>query len=364
MTYARPQKSYAKDYGRPRGRGGRGVGGGKKGKDKVKGDRDGGYIPRYDRVKDQMLHDTFSRRMTKLIANEREVELESSMNRIMKTPVDKLVREGLACLNIKVVSKGLFYGLKLFNITSHGWPYNSQIKSRDIVIFTRAGKQPSMAAKDLVLGTVVDCLPMRNSYGGGIAVVGTGLEAYQGGRIDIGFNEYIYQVLNGAVAACFEGFNENPVVKDNGTSELPGSPLFQRIKDSYTEQLNKLNGSEDEVLKNLNLHNATLNEIPDSDLLNLDGIDYKSLFNVNPYQANAISRIIRDVSSKDSSLHVIHGPPGCGKTSTIVELVGILHKMLPSVPILVSGHTNIAVDVVLDKIKRQLSIPALRIGLR
>ena len=47
--------------------------------------------------------------------------------------------------------------------------------------------------------------------------------------------------------------------------------------------------------------------------------------------------------------HVVYGPPGTGKTTVITELVRILVKNGHRV--LVTSHTNVAVDNVLEKLE-------------
>jgi DNA polymerase III delta prime subunit len=50
----------------------------------------------------------------------------------------------------------------------------------------------------------------------------------------------------------------------------------------------------------------------------------------------------------DSDFFLIHGPPGTGKTTTIVEL--IRQEIKQDLKVLITSHTNIAVDNVLEKI--------------
>merc|ERR1719323_2725953 len=53
-------------------------------------------------------------------------------------------------------------------------------------------------------------------------------------------------------------------------------------------------------------------------------------------------------------LCLVQGPPGTGKTTTAIELLDFLlvHNLVPT-PILVSGHTNAAVDNILVGLARR-----------
>ena len=77
----------------------------------------------------------------------------------------------------------------------------------------------------------------------------------------------------------------------------------------------------------------------------------QSLFNdkLNNNQKEAVG-VCYNLSSEDL-FHLIHGPPGTGKTTVITEIVSILHKKGQSV--LVTSHTNVAVDNVLEKLASQ-----------
>jgi len=75
---------------------------------------------------------------------------------------------------------------------------------------------------------------------------------------------------------------------------------------------------------------------------------------LNPSQENAVNRVLcaRDVS-------VVHGPPGTGKTTTLVEAIyETLHR---ENQILVCAQSNTAVDWISEKLTDR-GIPVLRIG--
>lgn len=76
---------------------------------------------------------------------------------------------------------------------------------------------------------------------------------------------------------------------------------------------------------------------------------------LNKNQNKAIKR-----SLQTSKFHLIQGPPGCGKTYTIVNLIKQLYKNKKK--ILICSHTHIAVDNVVEKLENIPDDAILRIG--
>ncbi len=91
------------------------------------------------------------------------------------------------------------------------------------------------------------------------------------------------------------------------------------------------------------------NEVP----VSISGIDfqYKQL---NESQQNAVGAII-----SNENLVIVHGPPGTGKTTTLLE--AILQLIKKGEKILVSAPTNTAVDTIAKGLVR-LNAPILRVG--
>ncbi|MDB4438824.1 AAA domain-containing protein [bacterium] len=75
---------------------------------------------------------------------------------------------------------------------------------------------------------------------------------------------------------------------------------------------------------------------------------------LNDSQANALVNIVRS-----EQMSIIHGPPGTGKTTTIVEIVKALSKTENK--ILVCAPSNNAVDLLATQIDK-VGIPVLRVG--
>lgn len=78
---------------------------------------------------------------------------------------------------------------------------------------------------------------------------------------------------------------------------------------------------------------------------------------INPTINDSQKSAIRNVLAA-SEISLIHGPPGTGKTSTIIELVLQLLILNPSTRILVCGPSNISVDNIVERLSSlQTSLP-------
>ncbi|KAI5291779.1 hypothetical protein KEM54_000015 [Ascosphaera aggregata] len=92
---------------------------------------------------------------------------------------------------------------------------------------------------------------------------------------------------------------------------------------------------------------------PDADLSSIDKITFKDP-TLNDSQKEAIRFAL---ASKDIAL--IHGPPGTGKTYTIIEL--ILQLLLRDQKVLVCGPSNISVDNIVERLAAK-KVPVIRLG--
>ena len=101
----------------------------------------------------------------------------------------------------------------------------------------------------------------------------------------------------------------------------------------------------------LSVANQTLN--PKLMLEDGSGINYINN-NLNTSQKEAI-----EFSMKQKELAVIHGPPGTGKTTTVVEL--ITQEVKQGSKVLCCAPSNVAVDNLLEKLAKN-KIRVIRIG--
>lgn len=84
------------------------------------------------------------------------------------------------------------------------------------------------------------------------------------------------------------------------------------------------------------------------------GFDDVKLPWLNPSQERAVNEVLR---AKD--VHVVHGPPGTGKTTTLVEAIN--ETLMREPQVLVCAQSNMAVDWICEKLVER-GINVLRIG--
>ncbi|KAK5138975.1 hypothetical protein LTR04_004017, partial [Oleoguttula sp. CCFEE 6159] len=89
---------------------------------------------------------------------------------------------------------------------------------------------------------------------------------------------------------------------------------------------------------------------PDNELKELDWIDPS----LNDSQKNAIK-----FAMASSEVALIHGPPGTGKTHTLIEL--ILQMLKQNLRVLVCGPSNISVDNIVERLAPH-KVPMVRLG--
>jgi superfamily I DNA and/or RNA helicase len=124
------------------------------------------------------------------------------------------------------------------------------------------------------------------------------------------------------------------------------------------------NNSYDEM-QNAIKQASLLKEKPEGRLINIltgeqapafaDQVNYDSLTGLNPSQQSAVQKIL---SAQD--LAVIHGPPGTGKTTTLVRAIKALIAQNKE-QILVVAPSNTAVDLLSEKLSNE-GLNVLRIG--
>jgi ATP-dependent RNA/DNA helicase IGHMBP2 len=136
---------------------------------------------------------------------------------------------------------------------------------------------------------------------------------------------------------------EDWVKKGNiGLNLLPDSKTY----DLYIDNLTSI---KDTVIPN------QVNYIYDTDRLYLDAVKSNGLSLLNASQNKAINNIVES----ESPVIIIHGPPGTGKTTTIVS--AIKHLVSEGKKILVCAPTNAAVDNVCHKLMEE-KLTVCRIG--
>ncbi|HIP93244.1 MAG TPA: IGHMBP2 family helicase [Desulfurobacteriaceae bacterium] len=157
----------------------------------------------------------------------------------------------------------------------------------------------------------------------------------------------IYKVGKNYILVLFE---EEPkpwiFSKKNLTLDLyPDDVTFKRWLEALEDVKNRTD------LYFLFLDKKIKKEDKDEKLLKLELINK----NLNIYQQKAVKKALL---SKDFFL--IHGPPGTGKTTTLVEIILQLFKL--GKKILVTADSNTAVDNLLERVSKYLKNNLVRVG--
>lgn len=94
-------------------------------------------------------------------------------------------------------------------------------------------------------------------------------------------------------------------------------------------------------------------------ILGNEKIEYSNKkFNVNKLNKNQTKAVIKALQS--DKFHLIQGPPGTGKTHTIIEIIKQLYEN--NNKILITTHTHIALDNILERLNNINEKEILRIG--
>lgn len=105
-----------------------------------------------------------------------------------------------------------------------------------------------------------------------------------------------------------------------------------------------------------------------SDLSDINTSNLTSSSRLNAEQELAVRKCLEMLSSQSTQSHVlIHGPPGTGKTSVLVELIRRLRQSqqnTKTLRILVCGPSNLSVDNILERLQTNLDFDQkiIRIG--
>ena len=148
----------------------------------------------------------------------------------------------------------------------------------------------------------------------------------------------VYKVSSSFVYLAFEDeidFNHDKLIK------LPNTVMYTRI---------------DKVLDGLPLINNSLIDICFN---NKKPQFISSDFEFIDLQLNEQQRIAVDKSIQSIDIHAIHGPPGTGKTQTLIEIIRQL--FIKTKTILICGPSNLSVDNIVERLSN-INIPCLRIG--
>ena len=121
--------------------------------------------------------------------------------------------------------------------------------------------------------------------------------------------------------------------------------------------INKLQEILDSIENNqLNKENMdTLNVLTNKHKVSFNDNDYKISSKLNVNQKIAVKKVLQS-----EKFHIIQGPPGSGKTHTIIEI--IKHLYSSDKKVLLTTHTHVALDNIIERLDSFNSRDILRLG--
>ncbi len=245
----------------------------------------------------------YSEHFKKLIELEREAEKEFHIREIKLLTGKERERRGRAILGLKASYKGeIVGGYKVYRFGRPDMPENHQIKVGDVVLVSRTNP-----LKEGIEGTVYE----KGKRYLDIAFSDPPPDLTRGyWRVDLFVNDITFKRMNAALTKFEEGKSEYPeeVVLGKGKNTL-------KVKEEEIKPFNE---------------------------------------NLNEYQIEAVRRAVGS-----EPLFLIHGPPGTGKTTTLVEVIEQLVKN-KKLQVLATADSNTAVDNLMERlIKRGLEVVRL-----
>ncbi len=246
----------------------------------------------------------YSNHFKKLIELEREAEKEFHIREIQLLTGKEREQRGRAILGLKASYKGeIVGGYKVYRFGRPDMPENHQIKVGDVVLVSRTNP-----LKEGVEGTVYE----KGKKYLDIAFSDPPPDLTRGyWRVDLYVNDITFKRMNKALT------------------------LFEEGKTNYPEEV--VLGKGKNLLKVEEKEIKPFNE------------------NLNQYQLEAVKKALGS-----NPLFLIHGPPGTGKTTTLVEIIEQLVKNEKR-QVLATADSNTAVDNLMERlIKRNLDV--VRVG--
>uniref|UniRef100_A0A6B2KXZ2 AAA+ ATPase domain-containing protein n=1 Tax=Arcella intermedia TaxID=1963864 RepID=A0A6B2KXZ2_9EUKA len=285
-------------------------------------------------------YDTYN----KLISLEMEAEMNEVNDRLQNWTLSKLMREGIALVNLKGEAINHVLGefvLSFRSASQVDLPFNRFITGDTVLITDKSNKRYEGVFHSVTKQLLkVSCNSTIEGFVGGIW------------RIDKGVNCHSYQRMQEALSTF--------------TSNQPEASDYQRewnkrdnIKAEYLPPIGKQSPFKNIIIDSIKEAEKYAKE-PSilQPLHKQDIIDQKlSKCLLNPSQTDTIKQVIR------RKLSLVQGPPGTGKTHTAIQLLCILVSLYAkeNISILASAYTNVATDNLLEGL-RDNGINALRIG--
>ena len=246
----------------------------------------------------------YANHFKKLIELEREAEKEFHIREIKLLTGKEREQRGRAILGLKASFKGnIVGGYKVYRFGRPDMPENHQIKVGDVVLVSRGNP-----LKEGVEGTVYE----KGKKYLDIAFSDPPPDLTKGyWRVDLFVNDITFKRMKQTLELFEEGKSEYPQEVILGKENAPVEVKEEEIK--------------------------PFNE------------------NLNEYQIEAVKRALGS-----QPLFLIHGPPGTGKTTTLVEVIEQLVKR-KNKKVLATADSNTAVDNLMERLI-QRGLKVVRIG--
>ena len=253
-----------------------------------------------------------------LIKVERQADLEQYRQKVLQRSLTQRVREGVTWYPVRLMRDYIGTGeriiLELQRLHQLDQPHSFQ-SGKLVSLFCNASGKPEKEHTNAVINYVQD-----NTIT--ITLNSEDLPDWiSDGQlgIDVMFDEMTYKEMEYAVKSVIKA-------EDNRVAEL------REIFLGDAKNKNNTNGFKPEHT-----------------------IDYQESINIlNKSQVKAVDRILQT-----QDVAFIHGPPGTGKTTTLVQAIVLTHKIEGQV--LVCTPSNAAIDLLVDKLSQQ-NLNVVRIG--
>jgi len=255
----------------------------------------------------------------KLIQLERQADLEQYRQKVLMRSLSQRVKEGVTWYPIRLLRDYIGTGervmIEIEKTNSIDQPHSFQ-SGKVVSLFTNASGKPEKQHANGVINYVRDNMMAITLNGDDLP------DWIEDGSlgVDVMFDEMSYREMEYSLKKVIEADNSR-------VAELREILLGDTRPDSYRDSI--LDPGQSSI------------QHPVSSIL-------------NDSQNNSLAKIL---SSRDVAF--IHGPPGTGKTTTIVEAIRFTVKEERQV--LVCAPSNAAIDLLVDKLSQQ-GLKVLRIG--
>lgn len=272
------------------------------------------------------------------IQHEREQDIELTEKILSTFALNKLVQNGYAINNLLLENIKTGLAGKIYVELVPDTAIDSEIKQNDIKV------------GDIVIIKPSSSSGKRNHATHKHKDKGKGRDSDNIAEEDISYSGVIYKMSSTLVIITLDEQFEVDTTKLYSLNRLhivkTTNVITYKRMESTMRKLAEFNETPSNHIMQLLLGDSSLNVRDNSNIKNF----YNS--NLNPSQKEAVNFAV------DNELSIIHGPPGTGKTHTLIEIILQLLKNedlnRSNQRILVCGPSNIAVDTILERLSHHL----------